>query len=156
MPPHKCSEASPKTHWHSCNTALMQEPTSSFWTLQSYLQAVTALSFTRTSCQLTRTKVKMWPRQLIFGFLHLLDFADQQKLWQMRGGGLETRLTRFSRTTISEFTENGQKKRKYPVSGSCVDRNALLMSEVRGEWADWWDDRKATVTQINTRYNQGM
>ncbi len=36
-----------------------------------------------------------------------------------------------------EFTENGPKKRKYPVSGSCVDENALLMSEVRGEWTDW-------------------
>ncbi len=35
------------------------------------------------------------------------------------------------------FTENGLKKRKYPVSGSCVDENALLMSEVREEWADW-------------------
>ncbi len=35
------------------------------------------------------------------------------------------------------FTENGQKKRKYPVSSSCVDENDLLMSEVRGEWADW-------------------
>ncbi len=35
------------------------------------------------------------------------------------------------------FTENGPKKRKYSVSGSCVDKNALLMSEVRGEWADW-------------------
>ncbi len=35
------------------------------------------------------------------------------------------------------LTENGPKKRKYPVSGSCVDENALLMSEVRGEWADW-------------------
>ncbi len=35
--------------------------------------------------------------------------------------------------------------------------NALLMSEVRGEWADWLEiDRKATVTQITTRYNQGM
>ncbi len=42
------------------------------------------------------------------------------------------------------FTENGSKKRKYPVSGSCVDENALLMSEVRGEWADLRDDRKAT------------
>ncbi len=41
---------------------------------------------------------------------------------------------------------------------SCVDENALLMSEVRGEWADWLvrDERKATVTQITTRYNQGM
>jgi len=37
------------------------------------------------------------------------------------------------------FTENGPKKRKYPVSGSCVDENALLMSEVRGECADWLD-----------------
>ncbi len=35
------------------------------------------------------------------------------------------------------FTEKGTEKRKYPVSGSCVDENALLMSEVRGEWADW-------------------
>ncbi len=54
------------------------------------------------------------------------------------------------------ITKNGQ-KRKYPVSGSCVDENALLMSEVRGEWADFVrDDRKATLTQITTRYNQGM
>ncbi len=43
----------------------------------------------------------------------------------------------FSSTTISRFTENGTKKRKYPVSGSCVDENALLISDVRGEWADW-------------------
>ncbi len=39
--------------------------------------------------------------------------------------------------TPLKFTENGPKKLKYPVSGSCVDENALLMSEVRGEWADW-------------------
>ncbi len=31
------------------------------------------------------------------------------------------------------FTENGSKKRKYSVSGSYVDENALLVSEVRGE-----------------------
>ncbi len=35
------------------------------------------------------------------------------------------------------FTENGSKKKKYPVSGSCVDENALMMWEVRGEWAVW-------------------
>ncbi len=29
------------------------------------------------------------------------------------------------------FTENGPKKR------NCVDENALLRSELRGEWADW-------------------
>ncbi len=37
------------------------------------------------------------------------------------------------------FTENGPKKIKYPVSGSCVDENALLMSEVKGEWENWLD-----------------
>ncbi len=31
-----------------------------------------------------------------------------------------------------EFTENGPEKRKYPVSGSCVDENALLVSEENG------------------------
>jgi len=35
------------------------------------------------------------------------------------------------------FTENSPKKSTFPVSGICVDENALLMSEVRGEWADW-------------------
>ncbi len=43
----------------------------------------------------------------------------------------------FSRTAISRVYKNGPKKRKYPVSCSWVDENALLMSEVRGEWADW-------------------
>ncbi len=31
------------------------------------------------------------------------------------------------------FTENGPKKRNDPVSGSCVDINALLMSEENGQ-----------------------
>ncbi len=31
------------------------------------------------------------------------------------------------------FTENVPKKIKYPVSGSCVDENALLMSEENGQ-----------------------
>ncbi len=54
------------------------------------------------------------------------------------------------------FTENGPKKRKYSVSGSCVDENALLMSGQRRMCRLVRDDRKATVTQISTRYNQGM
>ncbi len=55
------------------------------------------------------------------------------------------------------FTENGLKKRKYPVSGSCVDENALLT--VRGQRRMdrlVRDDRKTTVTQITTRYNQDL
>ncbi len=46
------------------------------------------------------------------------------------------------------FTENGPKKRKYPVSSSCVDENALLMLEENGLVRD---DRKSTVT-----HNQGV
>ncbi len=38
-------------------------------------------------------------------------------------------LLRFSHTTISSVYRECSKKRKYPVSGSCVDENALLMSE---------------------------
>ena len=50
----------------------------------------------------------------------------------------ETADLRFSCITIA-FTENGSKNRKYPVSGSCVDRNALMMCEVIGELADWFE-----------------
>ncbi len=39
---------------------------------------------------------------------------------------------------------------------SCVDENALLMSEVRRMGRLVRDYIKATVTQITTRYNQGM
>ncbi len=42
----------------------------------------------------------------------------------------------FSRTTISRVYRERSEKRKYPVSGSFVDENALLISEVRGEWAE--------------------
>ncbi len=58
------------------------------------------------------------PDGLVWVFHKLLiywDFHTQPSLW---------------------FTENGPKKRKYPVSGSSVDENALI-SEVRGECADW-------------------
>ncbi len=43
----------------------------------------------------------------------------------------------FSRISISRVYREWSEKRKYPVSGSCVDEHALLMSEVRGEGADW-------------------
>ncbi len=42
------------------------------------------------------------------------------------------------------------------MSGSCVDENNTLMSEVRGEWADWLEMIERQITQITTRYNQGM
>ncbi len=43
----------------------------------------------------------------------------------------------FHTQTISRVYREWSEKRKYPVNDSCVDENALLMSEVRGEWADW-------------------
>ncbi len=48
------------------------------------------------------------------------------------------------------FIENGPKKRKYPVSGSCVDKNALLMSEVRGDWADRLEMIEVHVTKLKS------
>ncbi len=54
------------------------------------------------------------------------------------------------------FTENGTKKRKYPVSSSCVDE---CLVDVRGQRRMGRlvrNDRKATVTQIITSHNQGM
>ncbi len=146
VPPHKCSETSPKTHWHSCNTALMQEPTSSFWTLQSYLQAVTALSFTRTSCQLTRTKVKMWPRQLIFGFLHLLDFADQQKLWQMRGGGgggLKRGFTHNRLRVYREWSEKEKISSDAIMSISLSNVSNTLLNLCHEELRQFWRQKGA-------------
>ncbi len=43
----------------------------------------------------------------------------------------------FSCTIISSVYREWFEKEKYPVSGSYVNENALLMSEVRGEWTDW-------------------
>ncbi len=41
----------------------------------------------------------------------------------------------FSRKTIYRVYIEWTEKRKYPVSGSCVDEKCLV--DVRGEWADW-------------------
>ncbi len=43
----------------------------------------------------------------------------------------------FLHTTISRVYRERSEKRKYPVGGSCVDENALMMSEVRGGLTDW-------------------
>jgi len=43
----------------------------------------------------------------------------------------------LSRTTISRVYREWSEKGKYPVSGSSLGKNALLMPEVRGEWPDW-------------------
>ncbi len=43
----------------------------------------------------------------------------------------------FSHTTISRVYREWSEKEKISSDSSCVDENVLLMSEVRGEWADW-------------------
>jgi len=42
----------------------------------------------------------------------------------------------FSSQPFLGFTKNGVKREKHPVCDSPVGENALLMLEVRGEWAD--------------------
>ncbi len=72
-------------------------------------------------------------RQLVWVFQKLLIYWD------------------FQAQPSLGFTENGLKKRKYLVSGSCVDENALLMSEVRGEWADN-QGMQNTISECTTRW----
>lgn len=36
------------------------------------------------------------------------------------------------------FLENGQKKKKFTVSGNSVGRNPLLIKEVEREFPDWF------------------
>lgn len=50
----------------------------------------------------------------------------------------------------SEFTQNGIRDKKNPVSISLVQGNAMLMREVKGEWPYWF-----VLTQITTLYNYG-
>ncbi len=54
------------------------------------------------------------------------------------------------------FTENGPKNVKYPASGSCVDEKCLVVRGQRRMGKLVKNYRKATVTQITTRYKQGM
>jgi len=42
----------------------------------------------------------------------------------------------FSQQPFLGFIKNGVKREKHPVCGSPVGENALMMLEVRGEWAD--------------------
>lgn len=45
----------------------------------------------------------------------------------------------FSAKPYLGFTENSPNKRKYPVTGSSVGKNALLVPEVREKWSDWFE-----------------
>ncbi len=70
------------------------------------------------------------------------DLSDFERVMVVGADGLVWVLKKlliywdFQTQPSLEFTENAPKNRKYPESGSCVEENALLMSEVRGEWAD--------------------
>lgn len=56
-------------------------------------------------------------------------------------------------------TSRVDKKRKYLVSGGCVEEHALLRSEVRGQIGheDWRPQEvHRTVSQLPTSYNRGL
>lgn len=43
----------------------------------------------------------------------------------------------FSHTTIAGVYMNGLKMRKYPLRSNSLDKNALMMPEVRRSFLDW-------------------
>jgi len=56
------------------------------------------------------------------------DLSDSERGMVVGAGRAETAdLLGFSPKTSQGFTENGPKKSKNPVSGSCVNEKALLM-----------------------------
>ncbi len=66
-------------------------------------------------------------------------------------------LLRFSRTTISRVYREWSEKEKISCERQLCGRKCLV--DVRGQRIMGRlvrDERKATVTQITTRYNQGM
>lgn len=51
------------------------------------------------------------------------------------------------------FTKSGPKKKKYPVNGSFLGKNALFMADAEGKWPDQFE---LTISKINISYNQDM
>ncbi len=90
----------------------------------------------------------------------LSDFERGMVVGARRAGlsiSITADLLRFSRTTISRVYREWSEKEKISSEQQLCGRKCLV--DVRGQrrmGSLVRDDRKATVTQITTRYNQGM
>jgi len=71
-----------------------------------------------------------WERKVFNAILRIGARRTGQSVSQF------AQLLGFSLKPFLGFTKNGVKREKHPVCGSPVGENALLMLEVRGEWAD--------------------
>ncbi len=75
---------------------------------------------------------RFYPKQLT-GYTFFLSVCVFPGTWTHNLCSANAMLYHWATGTLQRISE----KEKYPVSGSCVDKNPLLMSEVRGEWAAW-------------------